>query len=50
MNTKIIGSKDQILLLLQLGDRDISKLTSSYMQTFYPEVKEFYKTGDKFGW
>jgi len=58
MNIKIIDLKDQILLL---GDRDISRLTSSHLsshirsllmhvQTFYPEVKSFTKNGDKFGW
>jgi len=53
--------QDQILLLLQLGDGDISRFTSSHpssqlqsllihVQTFYPEVKSFTKNGDKFGW
>jgi len=59
MNIKIISLKDQILLLLQLGDRDISRLTSlhpslhlrsllTHEQTFYPEVESFSKNGDKF--
>jgi len=30
MDIKIIGLKDQILLLLQLGDGDISRLTFSH--------------------
>jgi len=49
------------LLLLQLGDEDISRLTSlhpslhlrsllMHVQTFYPEVESFTKNGDKFGW
>jgi len=53
--------KDQILLLLQLGDGDISRLTSSHpsmrirsllthVHTFYPEVESFTKNGDKFDW
>jgi len=61
MNMKIVSLQDQILLLLQLGDGDISRLTSSYpslhlqsllmhVQTFYPEVEIFTKNGDKFGW
>jgi len=57
-NIKIIGLKDQILILLQLGDGDISySHTSSHLrsllmhlQTFYTEVKNFTKNGDKFGW
>jgi len=60
-NIKIIGLIDQILLLLQLGDKDISRLTSSHLSShlrslltqhanFYPEVKSFTKNGDKFGW
>jgi len=58
---KIVSQQDQILLLLQLGYRDISRLTYSHpsshlqsllthMQTFYSEVKSFTKNGDKFGW
>jgi len=61
MNIKIVSLQDQILLLLQLGDRDFSKLTSSHpslhfqslfmhVQTFYPEVESFTKNGDKVGW
>jgi len=61
MSTKIVSLQDQILLLLQLGDGDISRLTSSHLslhlqtllmhvQTFYPEVESFTKNGDKFGW
>jgi len=61
MNIKIISLKDQILLLLQLGDEDISRLASShlsshfrslimYVQNFYPKVESFTKNGDKFGW
>jgi len=57
----MVSLKDQILLLLQLGDEDISRLMSSHlsshlysllmhMQTFYPEVESFTKYGDKFGW
>jgi len=60
-NIKIVSLKDQILLLLQLGDGDISRLTTLYpsshiqsllthMQTFYLEVESFTKNGDKFGW
>jgi len=60
-NMKIIGLKDQILLLLQIGDGDISRLTSSHLsldfrsllmhvKTFYLEVESFTKNGDKFGW
>jgi len=30
MNIKIVSLTDQILLLLQLGDGDISRLTSSH--------------------
>jgi len=52
-NIKIIGLKDQILLL-QVGDRDISRLTSlhpsshlrsplMHMQNFLSESQEFYK-------
>jgi len=59
-NIKIIGLKDQILLLLQLGDGDISRLRSSppnlhlrspltHVQNFYPEVESFIKNVDKFG-
>jgi len=55
---KIVSLQDQIFLLLQLGDRDISRLTSSlhlqsllmHTQTFYLEVESFTKNGDKFGW
>jgi len=58
---KIVSLQDQILLLLQLGDRYISRLTFSYpsshlqsllmhVQTFYPEVESFTKNEDKFGW
>jgi len=54
MSINIVSLQDQILLLLQLGDRDILRLTSShlsshlqsllmYMQTFYPEVESFTK-------
>jgi len=61
MNIKIVSLKDQILLQLQLGDRDISRLTASHLsshlqsllmhlQTFYLEVESFTKNGDKFGW
>jgi len=60
-NIKIVIPKDQILLLLQLGYGDISRLTASHLNsllqsllthvhTFYPEVKRFTKNGDKFGW
>jgi len=58
---KIVSLQEQILLLLQLGDGDISRLTSSHLnshlqsllmhvQTFYLEVESFTKNGDKFGW
>jgi len=58
---KIVSLQDQILLLLQLRDGDISRLTSSHpsshlqfllthVPTFYLEVKSFTKNGDKFGW
>jgi len=61
MNIMIVSLKDQILLLLQLGDGDISRLTYlhpsshlqsllTHLQTFYPEVERFAKNGDKFGW
>jgi len=61
MSIKIVSLQDHILLLLQIGDGDISRLTSSHpslhlqsllmhIQTFYPEVKSFTKNGDKFGW
>jgi len=53
MSIKIVSLQDQILLLLQLKDRDISRLTSHpsshlqsllmYMQTFYLEVESFVK-------
>jgi len=54
MNIKIVSLGDQILFLLQLGDGDISRLTSSQLsshlrsllthaQTFYPEVVSFTK-------
>jgi len=60
MSIKIVSLQDQILLLLQLGDGDISRLTSSHpssylhsllmhVQTFYPEVEHFTKNGDRFG-
>jgi len=60
MNIKIVSLKDQILILLQLGDGDISRLTSLHLsshlqslltlvQIFYSEVKSFTKNGDKFG-
>ena len=53
-NIKIVSPKDQILLLLELGDGEISRLTSSYpsshlqsllthVQTFYLEVESFTK-------
>ena len=49
---KIVSLQDQILRLLQLGDGNISRLTSSqpslhlqsllmHVQTFYLEVKSF---------
>jgi len=49
--------EDQILILLQLGDGDISYLHMSshlrslltHLQTFYMEVENFTKYGDKFG-
>jgi len=54
---KIIGLKNQILLMFQLGDRDISRLTSLHPQVsiharakFLSGSQEFYKNGDKFGW
>ena len=58
---KIVSQQDQILLLLQLEDGDISRLISSHpslhpqsllthMQTFHLEVENFTKNGDKFGW
>jgi len=51
---KVVSLQDQILLLLQLGYGDISRLTSSHLsshlqsllthvQTFYPEVESFTK-------
>jgi len=54
MDIKIVSLKDQILFLLQLGDGDISRLTSSHLsshlqsllthvQIFYPEFKSFTK-------
>jgi len=54
--------KDQILLLLQLGDGDISRLTAlhpsshlqsllMHMETFIQKFRVLYtKNGDKFGW
>jgi len=61
MSIKIVSLQDQILLLLQLGDGDISRLTSSHpssqlqsllmhVQTFYLEVESLQKNGDKFSW
>jgi len=60
MSIKIVSPQDQILLLLQVVDGDISILTSSHpsshlqsllthMQIFYLEVESFTKNGDKFG-
>jgi len=54
----IVDLKDQILILLQLGNGDISYLHMSlhlrslltHLQTFYKEVKNFTKNEDKFGW
>jgi len=54
MNIKIVSLKDQILLQLQLGDGNISRLTSphpsshlqyllTHVQTFYLEVESFTK-------
>jgi len=54
MSIKIVSLQDQILLQLQLGDGDISRLTSSHpsshlqsllthVQTLYPEVESFTK-------
>jgi len=55
-NIKIVSLQDQILLLLQLGDRDISRLPSSHQSShlqslltpdaranFYLEVESFTK-------
>jgi len=54
MSTKIVSLQDQILLLLYLGNEEVSRLTSSHlsshlqslltdMQTFYLELKSFKK-------
>jgi len=53
-NIKIVSLKDQILILLQLRDGDISRLTSlhpslhlqsllMHMKTFYSKVESFTK-------
>jgi len=60
-NMKIVSLKDQILILLQLGDGDISRFV--FALEFAPPIsthtcpnflfgsREFYKiNGDKFGW
>jgi len=53
---KIIDLRDQILLLLQLENNDISRLTSShpsshltYVQTFNLKVESFTKILSDFG-
>jgi len=47
MNIKIVSLKDQILFLLKLANRNISRLTSLHpahaCAIFYPEVMSFTK-------
>jgi len=47
MNIKIVSLKDQILLLLQLGDGDTSRLTNIKIVSLKDQILLLFQLGDR---